>query len=231
MSYRGIILFLILLGVFSALVYSPVYSSDDPLFKAYGIMCYVLGGVIAALIVMAAAERKAEEAGAKLLLVAGSMLLLAAPPVADWGQARWEEVVWDRQEVTADMLLRVHYDAPDEFIPPMRNVQVDVRDGHVYLAMEFDPVADDGQTESEVDFQDRLLAWLSQEMYSLSDYVKLSVLSVRVTYHDQVYVFEELPLKDSKGKELRESDEFASNHSILMRNMKVLPQAGGSETP
>ncbi|WP_274366282.1 hypothetical protein [Paenibacillus thermotolerans] len=226
MSYRGIILFLILLGVVGALVYSPVYTSDDPLFEVYGIMCYVLGGAIALLIIMVVAVRKAEEAGARLLLVAGSLILLAAPPVTDWGQARWEEFVRDHQEVTANMLLRVHYKEPDGFIPPMRNVQVDVKDGHVHLEMEFDPVADAGQTESEEDFQDSLLAWLSGQMYSLSDYVKLSALSVRVTYNDQVYVFEELPLKDSKGKALRESSEFESNHSILMRNMKVLPQAG-----
>ncbi|TLS52388.1 hypothetical protein FE782_10495 [Paenibacillus antri] len=213
------------------MAYSPLYSSDDPLFKAYGIAFYLVGGAIALFIIMTVAERKAEKAGAKLLLAAGSLILLVAPPVADWGQARWEVAVRDHQEVTADMHFRVHYNAPDQFIPPMRNVQVEVRDRHVHLAMEFDPVADGGQTGSEEDFQDRLLAWLSQEMYNLSDYAKLSVLSVRVTYLDQVYVLEDLPLKDSTGKPLRESDEFASNPSILLSKMKVLPQAGGPETP
>lgn len=213
------------------MVYSPVYSSDDPLFKAYGITFYLVGAAIVLSIIMAVAERKSEKAGPKLILAAVSLILLAAPPVTDWGQARWEEVVWDHQEVTADMLLNVHYDAPDEFIPPMRNVQVNVRDGHVHLEMEFDFAADGGQTESEMAFQERLIAWLNQEMYSLSDYVKLSVLSVHVTYYDQTYVFQDLPLKDSKGESLRQSGELTSNHSILIRKMKVLPKGGRSETP
>jgi hypothetical protein len=231
MGYRGVILYLILLGVFSALVYSPMYSSDDELFKGYGISLYLCGGPIVLFIIMAVTVRKVEKTVAKVLLVAGSLLLFAAPPSVDWGQEQWEEFVRDHQEVTADMLLRAHYYAPEQFIPPMRNLRVNVVDGHVNLEMEYNPYAYGGQTMLKANFQDRLLVLLSNQMHSLSEYVKLSALSVRVTYYDQVFVFEGLPLKDSKGKTLRESDELESNRTILINNMKVLTLAGGLETP
>ncbi len=153
---------------------------------------------------------------------------MLSPRLIDEANQWWKYYNHIHQSFTSQSLSTL-YDHPENFSPPMKNVKVDLKDGHILLNLEFDSE----QTERNIkevyttddEFLGDMLGLLDFLIRRITDYVQLKMISIEVKYKDTIYLFENIPLKDTKGRPYDRSDESESFVPLLKEKMKVIHSA------
>lgn len=220
---------MVIITLLSFLIYLPVMTSDN--YMSIGIMdaLHFYFSVGAGFVLIVLTIRDERKVGRSILLISLGILLILSPRLVDKSYQWREEYKRIHQNFTPESLRQKHYNGPEGFSPPMKNVKVDFKEGHVYLEMEFDSEQPGRRVKakytSDGEFLKEMMYLLDSLISSETDFAQLKQISIRVKYNDKIYTFENIPLKDTKGRPIDRSDEWESFVPLLKEKMKVIHSA------
>ena len=166
---------MIIITLLSFLIYLPVMTSDN--YMSIGIMdaLHFYFSVGAGFVLIMLTIRDVRKVGRSILLISLGILLILSPRLIDKANQWWKYYNHIHQSFTSQSLSTL-YDHPENFSPPMKNVKVDLKDGHILLKMEFDSE----QTERNIkevyttddEFLGEMLGLLDFSIRRITDYVQ-----------------------------------------------------------
>lgn len=211
---------LVIVALCNALLYLPVIASDN--FMVIGVLdaiqaYFSIGSGIYMLWHIFRDDRSFK---GKAIVISIGLFVILAPRIIHQTYLWSMDYSYHHQVITSDTIREKLYSDSVNLIPPMKHISVKVDGQNVYLEMEHDTQASDPQYP-ETEFKEELLSLLKNDLYVLSEFDQLKLASIRVQYVDKAFIFNDVPLKDSKGRPFHGSDEIESIVPILKEKMIV----------
>ncbi|MFD2611394.1 hypothetical protein [Paenibacillus gansuensis] len=215
---------LVVLSLLSILIYIPVVTSDHGMLSALmdGFQFYFSIGACLLLIVLTI--RDTRKIGRSILIISLGVFFILSPRLIDEANQWRIEYKRIHQDFTSETLRQNSYDNPGSFTPPMKNVKIELKEGHIYLEMEFDSEQPGRKVKTEYgsdeQFSKDMIDLLDYLVRRKTEYTHLKQMTMKVKYKNNIYIFENIPLKDAKGRPFDQS--FIP---LLKEKMKVIPSA------
>jgi hypothetical protein len=206
----------------SFLLYLPVLLAEDDVGRGYATLYNYGLNIILILVSIVVVSKKVEGKPLySLIMIIMIVIAVYTPMTIHTEYEKWKQYQIYNQPLTAEDIKIKWFGHPSGFRTPMRDISINMENGHVHLKMEYDEQAalryksnDDRST-----FQRDLLGLISYYVFSMSPYNELKTLTVQVRYKNEWYEFDQIPLKDMRNQPF--TIENNDVKSIVSDKMKI----------
>lgn len=210
----------------SFLLYLPVLLAKDDIGRGYAtIFNYGLNIILILVSIVVIGKKVEGKPLYSLIMIIMIVIAVYTPMTVHTEYKKWNQNQIYEQRLTAENIETNWFNYPDGFIPPMKEVEIKLEDGHVHLKMDYDEQSAKSMKirDDRSEFQKDLLSLIRSRFLIMSPYKVLKTLSVQVRYKNEWYEFDQIPLKNERNQPFTIEDKEIKK--IISDKMKISPSS------